>query len=54
MTCGDKKIIFIFNNSDIDRTFELDGKILSFGADATICGNSMTIKNEGIGYAILE
>ena len=54
MTCGDKKIIFIFNNSDCDKTFDLNGELVSFGADATVCDGKMTVKSGEIGYVIVK
>ncbi len=48
------EIIFIFNNSGDDKTMELDGNIISSGADAIVNGNAMTVKSGEIGYAIVE
>ena len=54
MNCGDKKIIFIFNNSEKDVTFDLGAKVVSFGADAICDDGKMTVKSMAIGYAVTE
>jgi hypothetical protein len=50
---NDKIIVFIFNNSDADKTFELEGEISAFGADAVVEENKMTVKSGEIGYAVI-
>ncbi len=53
MKSGDKTIVFIFNNSAEDKTFNLEKNIVSFGADAVAVGSRMTIKSGEIGYAVI-
>lgn len=50
---NDKTIVFIFNNSNEDKTFELEGEISAFGADAVVEENKMTVKSGEIGYAVI-
>lgn len=53
-TCnGGNEIVFIFNISDEDKTFDLEKNIIAYGADAIIEGNSMTVRAGEIGYAII-
>ena len=54
MICGDKRIIFIFNNSQKDWSFELCGDIVSCGADAVCNKNTITVKSGEIGYAVVK
>lgn len=49
---NDKTIVFIFNNSNEDKTFELEGEISAFGADAVVEENKMTVKSGEVGYAV--
>ena len=51
---GDKEIIYIFNNSEEEKNFTLEGEILSFGADAKMDGNVMTVPSMGVGYTIIR
>lgn len=51
---GKNEIVFIFNNSQSEKTAEFDSKIIDFGADALIDGNKMTVKPGEIGYAIIK
>ena len=50
---NDKTIVFIFNNSDVDKTVELEGKVIAFGADAIVDGNKMTVKVGEMGYVVI-
>ena len=49
-----ERIIFIFNNSTVDKTAVLDGYIIAFGADAVVDGNRMTVRSGEIGYAVIN
>ena len=51
---GDKEIVYIFNNSEEEKNFTLEGEILSFGADAKMDGNVMTVPSMGVGYTIIR
>lgn len=50
----DKVIVFIFNNSDTDRTVALEKEIIAYGADAVVDGNKMLVKSGEIGYAVCK
>ncbi len=54
MVCKDKEIVFIFNNSESVKNFDLGKKIVSYGADACINDSVMTLKPGEIGYAVTE
>lgn len=54
LSCGDKEIIFIFNNSAKDRSFDFKRNIVSHGADGIVSENKMTVKSGEIGYAVVE
>ena len=47
-------IVFIFNNSEHDKSIELDSKIIAFGADAIVDESKMTVKSGEIGYAVVN
>ncbi len=49
-----RKIIFIFNNSDAEKTAEIEGEIIAFGADAIVKENKLTVKSGEIGYAVIK
>ncbi|MBO4951220.1 MAG: hypothetical protein J6E38_09475 [Clostridia bacterium] len=51
---GDKEMVFIFNISDEDKTFDLGKEVIAFGADAEVVGNRMTVKTGEIGYAVVK
>ena len=51
---GDKEIVYIFNSSDEDKTFDLEKTVVAFGADAVVDGSRMTVPSGGIGYAVIE
>ena len=50
---GDNVIVFIFNNSDKDKTVDLEKSIIAVGADAICDGTKMTVKSGEIGYAVI-
>lgn len=50
----ENEIIFIFNNSNSDKSFELDSKIIASGANALINENKMTVKSMDVGYAVIS
>ena len=50
---GDKEIVFIFNNSEEDKTFDLGKNIIASGADAINDGGKMLVRAGCIGYAVV-
>ena len=53
MKSGDNTIVFIFNTSDEDKTFDLGKSVVAYGADAVIDGTRMTVKSGEVGYAVI-
>ena len=53
MKSGDNTIIFIFNTSDEDKTFDLEKDIVSLGADAENNGGKMLVRAGCVGYAVI-
>ena len=49
----DKEIVFIFNNSEEDKTVDLEKNIIAVGADAVCDGTKMTVGAGQIGYAVV-
>jgi beta-galactosidase GanA len=51
---GDKEIVFLFNNSDIEQTFDFQTEILAFGGDGTIQNGKLCIHSKGMAYAVIK
>jgi beta-galactosidase GanA len=51
---GDKDIIFLFNNGEKDKTFPLQGEIVSIGGDGALNGNDLRIPANGMAYAVIK
>ncbi len=48
------EIVFIFNNADENKSFDLEKDIIALGADAVADGKVMTVPAGGIGYAVIS
>lgn len=52
LTNGDTEIIFIFNNSDQEKQFEIDGEIVTAGAFGTVADNVLTVPAKSQAYVV--
>ena len=50
----DKEILFLFNNGETDKTFALDGEIITVGGDGSRRGNTLQVKANGMAYAVIK
>jgi hypothetical protein len=51
---GDKDIVFLFNNGEKDKTFDLKGEILTVGGDCDLSGNALQVSANGMAYAVIK
>ena len=51
---GDKEIVFLFNNADVEKQIALDGEIISVGGDGQLSGNIWTLPAKGMGYVVIK
>ena len=50
---GDKEIVFLFNNSDKDKSFDFGTEILAFGGDGAVNGTKLNVSTGGMAYAVI-
>jgi NDP-sugar pyrophosphorylase family protein len=48
------EIAFIFNTSDKDRTFMLDGDVIAYGGGTTVEERKMTVRSGDVGYSVFK
>ena len=51
---GDKEIVFLFNNGEVEKEFALDGEILAIGGDGKLNGSAWVLPANSMGYAIVK
>jgi hypothetical protein len=54
MQNGDKDIVFLFNNDEKDKIFDLKGEILTVGGDCDLSGNALQVSANGMAYAVIK
>ncbi|MBQ8394138.1 MAG: beta-galactosidase [Clostridia bacterium] len=50
---GKQEIIFLFNNTEAEQSFDLGKEILSVGGDGKAEGNTFTVKGNSMAYAVV-
>lgn len=50
----DKQIVFLFNNGETEKTFEMQGKILSAGGDGKAENGKLYVEANGMAYAVIK
>ncbi|MBQ7948360.1 MAG: beta-galactosidase [Clostridia bacterium] len=51
---GDKEIVFLFNNGETEKSFDLQGDILSVGGDGSAEKNVLRVSANGMAYAVFK
>lgn len=46
--------VFLFNNRETDKQFDLGKAALTFGGDGEVNGNTFTVAAHGMAYAVLK
>ncbi|MBR2320661.1 MAG: hypothetical protein IKA57_00820, partial [Clostridia bacterium] len=50
----DTDIVFLFNNGEKDKIFDLKGEILTVGGDCDLSGNALQVRANGMAYAVIK
>jgi beta-galactosidase GanA len=50
----EEEIVFLFNNGEKDKTFSMQGEILSFGGDGSLDGNTLCVTASGMAYVVIK